>query len=207
MEDREIIKQVLSGDSDAFGLLVERYQNRIYSLALRITGNEDDACDMAQETFLRAWRSLSAFKFECAFSTWLFRLAHNICLDHLRAVKRRPAVSLTVADDDGEQAAQLDLPDPAPDPEQAALRAEEHAALARALSALPADYREILTLRAIDDLSYSEIAAILHLQEGTVKSRLSRARAQLRNKLLQNGNNSSSEASSLTERRVRDALR
>ena len=206
MEDRDIIEQVLAGDTDAFGQLVERYQSKVYNLALRMTGSEDDASDMAQEAFLRAWRSLPAFQFESAFSTWLFRLTHNICIDHLRAQKRRPTVSLTVADDEGEEAVQLDVPDPAPDPELAAILAEDRALLAMAMAELPEGFREILTLRAINDLSYSEIAEILHLQEGTVKSRLSRARAQLRTILTQIGNNSAPASSNPKERRMRNAL-
>lgn len=206
MEDREIIERVLAGDNDAFGTLVERYQTKVYNLTLRMSGNEDDACDLAQEAFLRAWRSLPAFQFESAFSTWLFRLTHNVCIDFLRARQRRPTVSLTMADDDGEEAVQLDLPDAAPNPEQALLLAEDRELVRRALDALPAETREILTLRAIHDLSYQQIAQTMHLQEGTVKSRLSRARAQLRNKVLELGNISTQEASNLAERRMRNGL-
>lgn len=194
MDDRAVIEQVLAGDNDAFGILVERYQTKIYNLALRMCGNEDDAFDLAQESFLRAWRNLGSFQFESAFSTWLFRLCSNICLDFLRAKKRRAAVSLTMTDDEGEEN-QLEVPDPGKTPEEAVLAAEDRELLTRALNELPADQREILTLRAIDDLSYSEIARILNLQEGTVKSRLSRARTALRKKLLQIGNKTKTESS------------
>lgn len=194
MDDRAVIEQVLAGDNDAFGILVERYQTKIYNLALRMCGNEDDAFDLAQESFLRAWRNLGSFQFESAFSTWLFRLCSNICLDFLRAKKRRAAVSLTMTDDEGEEN-QLELPDPGKTPEEAVLAAEDRELLTRALNELPADQREILTLRAIDDLSYSEIARIMNLQEGTVKSRLSRARTALRKKLLQIGNKTKTESS------------
>ena len=194
MDDRAVIEQVLAGDNDAFGILVERYQTKIYNLALRMCGNEDDAFDLAQESFLRAWRNLGSFQFESAFSTWLFRLCSNICLDFLRAKKRRAAVSLTMTDDEGEEN-QLEIPDPGKTPEEAVFAAEDRELLTRALNELPADQREILTLRAIDDLSYSEIARILNLQEGTVKSRLSRARTALRKKLLQIGNKTTTESS------------
>ena len=198
MDEREIIERVRAGDNDAFGALVDRYQSRVYSLALRMCGNEDDALDLSQEAFLRAWRNLPNFQFESAFSTWLFRLTHNICIDFLRSRKRKAAVSLTVSQD-GEEEAQFDLPDPAPDPEQALLMAEDRALVAKALAALPAEQREIIVLRAVNGLSYGEIAAILKLQEGTVKSRLSRARAALRNKFLQFGNNFEPAASNLSE--------
>lgn len=194
MDDRAVIEQVLAGDNDAFGILVERYQTKIYNLALRMCGNEDDAFDLAQESFLRAWRNLGSFQFESAFSTWLFRLCSNICLDFLRAKKRRAAVSLTMTDDEGEEN-QLEVPDPGKTPEEAVFAAEDRELLTRALNELPADQREILTLRAIDDLSYSEIARILNLQEGTVKSRLSRARTALRKQLLQIGNKTKTESS------------
>lgn len=200
MEDKQIIEQVLAGDNDAFGALVERYQNRVYNLALRMCGNRDDAFDLSQEAFFRAWRSLEGFQFESAFSTWLFRLTANVCLDWLRARKRRPTVSLTTVDDE-EETVELELPDPAKGPEALLLAAEDRAALARAMNQLPVEYRQILTMRAINDLSYTEIAEILQIKEGTVKSRLSRARLALRNKLLQNGNNLESDSSVFSEGR------
>jgi RNA polymerase sigma-70 factor (ECF subfamily) len=200
MDEKAIIEQVLAGDNNAFGQLVEAYQDKVYNLALRMCGNPDDAFDLAQESFFRAWRGLSGFQFESAFSTWLYRLSSNVCLDWLRAKRRRPTVSLTTVDDEDEET-QLELPDPGKSPEELLLAAEDRAALAKALNELPVEYREILTLRAINDLSYTRIAEILQIREGTVKSRLSRARVALRNKLLQNGNNLDSETSIPSERR------
>ena len=202
MDDREIIERVLAGDNNAFGELVERYQVKVYNLALRLTGNEDDACDMAQEAFLRAWRSLGAFQFESAFSTWLFRLTANVCLDWLRAKKRRPTVSLTAVDDDGEEV-QMEIADPGKSPEEILEAAEDRAALAKAMNQLPVEYRQILTMRAINDMSYTEIAEALQLREGTVNSRLSRARLWLRNLLVKSGSKSNSETSISTGRRDR----
>lgn len=206
MEDREIVEKVLSGDRDAFGILVERYQTKVYNMALRMVNNVDDAADMTQEVFLRAWKSLPAFQFESAFSTWLFRMTHNICIDHLRARQRKPTVSMTVYDDGGEESTQLDLPDTGPDPEEAAILSENRALLARALAMMPPEPREILVMRAINDMSYQQIASILHLQEGTVKSRLSRARALLKKNLTELGNNSPPGTSKPAERRMRNAL-
>ena len=200
MDEKAIIERVLAGDNNAFGELVEVYQDRVYNLALRMSGNADDAFDLAQEAFFRAWRGLSGFQFESAFSTWLFRLTSNVCLDWLRAKKRRPTVSLTTLDDEGEEV-QLEIRDPGKGPEELLLAAEDRKALAKALNELPVEYREILTLRAINDLSYEEISRILNLREGTVKSRLSRARLALRNKLLQNGNKTESASSIPSERR------
>ena len=200
MDEREIIERVKQGDNEAFGILVERYQTKVYNLALRMCGNEDDAFDLAQDAFVRAWKGLSGFQFESAFSTWLFRLTSNLCLDYLRAKKRRAAVSLTMSGEEDEQA-QLDVPDPAMTPEEAVLAAEDRTLLAQAINSLSADYRQIITLRAINDLSYAEIAKILQIQEGTVKSRLSRARTELKNKLLQIGNKKKRDTSTLSERR------
>lgn len=200
MDEKTIIEQVLAGDNNAFGQLVELYQDRVYNLALRMCGNQDDAFDLSQEAFFRAWRGLSGFQFESAFSTWLFRLTSNVCLDWLRAKKRRPTVSLTTVDDE-DQEVQMELPDPGKSPEELLLAAEDREALAKAMNQLPVEYRQILTLRAIDDLSYTQIAEILKLREGTVKSRLNRARAALRKKLLQNGNKMESETSTPSERR------
>lgn len=200
MDEQAIIEKVLAGDNNAFGELVEVYQDRVYNLALRMSGNADDAFDLAQEAFFRAWRGLAGFHFESAFSTWLFRLTSNVCLDWLRAKKRRPTVSLTTLDDEGEEV-QMEIRDPGKSPEELLLAAEDRKALVKALNELPVEYREILTLRAINDLSYEEIGRILNLREGTVKSRLSRARLALRNKLLQNGNKTESASSIPSERR------
>ena len=160
-----------------------------------MSGNEDDAFDLSQEAFLRAWRSLGSFHFESSFSTWLFRLTSNICLDFLRAKKRKAAVSLTVTDDEDGEEVQLDVVDPDKTPEEAVIAAEDRQLLIRALNELPAVQRQILTMRAIDDLSYTQIAEILQIEEGTVKSRLSRARTALRNKLLQIGNKTNTHSS------------
>lgn len=202
MDEKQIIEQVLAGDNNAFGLLVERYQDRVYNLALRMCGNADDAFDLAQEAFFRAWRGLSGFQQDAAFSTWLFRLAANVCLDWLRAKKRRPTVSLTTVDDNGE-AVQMELRDPSKCPEELLEAAEDRAALTQAMNELPIEYRQILTMRAINDMSYTEIADALSLPEGTVKSRLARARLALRKKVSLIGNKSGSTASISTGRRDR----
>lgn len=202
MDEKKIIEQVLAGDNNAFGALVEAYQDRVYNLALRMCGNADDAFDLSQEAFVRAWRGLSGFQQEAAFSSWLYRLTANVCLDWLRAKKRRPTVSLTTADDDGEEA-QLEIADPGKSPEELLEAAEDRAALVKAMNELPVDYRQILTMRAINDMSYTEIAEALALPEGTVKSRLSRARLALRNILVKNGNKNDSASSISTGRRDR----
>ncbi len=189
-----MLKKAAAGDPAAFEQLVLQYQSPIYNLCLRMTGNPEDAADMTQESFLKAWRSLDSFHFESAFSTWLYRLASNTCLDFLRSVKRRREFSLTVEDGDGNTQL-LDLPDPAPTPEASILKSEEQSQLSAAMQQLDPEQRHILTLRVVNDLSYTEIAAVLQIKEGTVKSRLARARESLRKKLLQSGNKTASKTS------------
>lgn len=198
IDERNVIQRAANGDADAFEQLVRTYQTPIYNLCLRMSGNPDDAADLSQEAFIKAWRNLGSYQFESAFSTWLYRLASNTCLDFLRSVKRRPQVSLTVEDGDGETQT-LDLPDSAPTPEEAAISKEENELLARAMQALDEQQRQILTLRVVNDLSYAEIAGILQIKEGTVKSRLARTRDALRKKLLQCGNEPPLSASKKTK--------
>lgn len=189
MDEKKWLKQAAAGSAEAFEQLVLKYQTAVYNLCLRMTGDPEDAADMTQESFLKAWRNLESFQGNSAFSTWLYRLASNTCLDHLRSVKRRPQLSLVMEDEDGETQA-LDVPDSAPTPEEQVIALDEQSRLNEALQALEEDQRQILILRAVNGLSYTEIAEALQLKEGTVKSRLARARDQLRKKLQQNGNNS-----------------
>lgn len=187
IDKKKLIKRAAKGDADAFEQLALTYQTPIYNLCLRMTGNPEDAADLTQEAFIKAWKNLGGFQFESAFSTWLYRLASNTCLDHLRSVKRRPQVSLTAEDSDGETQT-MDFPDPAPSPEAAVIVKEEQELLARAMDALDEQQRQILTLRAVNELSYAEIAELLGIKEGTVKSRLARTRDALRKILLERGN-------------------
>ena len=189
IDEKKWLKQAAAGSAEAFEQLVLKYQTAVYNLCLRMTGDPEDAADMTQESFLKAWRNLESFQGNSAFSTWLYRLASNTCLDHLRSVKRKPQLSLVLEDEDGEAQA-LDVPDSAPTPEEQVIALDEQSRLNQALQTLEEDQRQILILRAVNGLSYTEIAEALHLKEGTVKSRLARARDQLRKKLQQNGNNS-----------------
>ena len=186
MDEKLWIEQAAAGDSSAFEKLVLRYQNQVYNLALRMVSNETDAQDLAQEAFIRAWRALGSFQYSSQFSTWLYRLTSNICIDFLRAQKRHQLTSLTVLLDDESQ--QWDMPDEQPLPESQAIAREEQRILSEAMAALEPEYRQVLTLRILNDCSYQQIGKILGIREGTVKSRISRAREQLRKKLSQNGN-------------------
>ncbi|MBE6932037.1 MAG: sigma-70 family RNA polymerase sigma factor [Ruminococcaceae bacterium] len=193
MEEKKLIQQAAAGDTAAFEALVLRYQTQVYSLAYRMVGNEADAQDLAQEAFVRAWRALDSFQFSSQFSTWLYRLTSNICIDFLRSQKKRKHISLTVLQDDEQQ--QWDMPDHRPLPEEQMIVTQEREALAKAIAALDPEYRQVLILRIVNDCSYQQISEIMGIREGTVKSRLSRAREQLRKKLAQSGNFSGSSSS------------
>ena len=192
-----LVQRARQGSEEAFAALVERNQGRIYSLALRMTGNPDDAAELCQEAFLNAWKGLGRFQGESAFSTWLYRLVSNACVDLLRRDGRRRASAGPSLDD---EELNLDVPDPAPSPQDAAERQELREEIERGLSALSPEHREVLILREIHQLRYDEIADSLSLDVGTVKSRISRARKQLRNFLLKSGNFSPLPASKGTEK-------
>jgi RNA polymerase sigma-70 factor (ECF subfamily) len=199
VEEKELVQQAAAGDRSAFEQLVVRYQIPIYNLTLRMVGNEDDAFDLAQEAFLRAWRGLPDFRTESSFSTWLYRLASNVCIDFLRQKKRSKIVSLNFVDADEEEQT-MEFPDPSPSPETQSIQADERSRIEQALNELEPEYRETLTLCALHGLSYIEIAEIMDVPAGTVKSRLSRAREKMRKKLLQSGNKSDSHSSTKREK-------
>lgn len=187
MTEQELVSRAKEGDQEAFAKLVAMHEKRVYNLALRLTGNPSDGEDAAQEAFLNAWRGLKFFKGDSSFATWLYRLTSNASIDLLRRERSRRAGE-TVPLEDEEGAARLDLPDPAPGPEQALERSERTAALRRGLDALSPEHRQVLEMRALDGLSYEEIAALLELTPGTVKSRLARARLALKKVLAGDGN-------------------
>jgi len=187
--EQDLVQAARNGDRDAFGMLVEKHQGMVYALALRMVGNPEDAADLAQTAFLNAWRGLGSFDGRSAFSTWLYRLTSNACTDFLRREKRRSQFSMTMEDDkDEEDDHQLDLPDERWSPEKALEQVELRSAIRLGLAALSEDHREVLILREVEGLSYAEIAQALELEEGTVKSRIARARLALREFLIKSGN-------------------
>lgn len=193
-EERALIERAAAGEAAAFEPLVEAYQSRVYTICLRMLGNEEDAADAAQEAFIRAYTSLASFRFESRFSTWLTRLTGNVCLDMLRKRRRSRVISfndMTGEEDD----APPDIPDDRFSPEDELEKKELRAAVREALDRLPEEYRHILVLRCLCDMSYEELAETLHLEIGTVKSRLNRARKKMCAMLLQDGNLSAVGAS------------
>ena len=202
MSEEQLIRRAQQGDNGAFEELLLLHQKKVYNLCLRMSANPDDALDLSQEAFLRAWRSLGQYQFEANFSTWLFRLTSNICIDFLRRKKRRQETSLTESYDDSDEGAELSVPDAQPGPEQQAITNETKIELARAMEQLSPEHREILQLRVIEDLQYEQIADILGVRVGTVKSRGGRARLSFR-KILKAGNYFDSASSEPVEGEVR----
>ena len=186
-EELALVRRVQGGELDAFEELVRAHEKTVYNLALRMTGNPQDAEDMAQEAFLKAYRSLPEFRGESKFSVWLYRIVSNVCLDHLRKQSRRPSSSLTMEDDDGEEQ-QYDVPDESASPEKLLEQKLTREAVQRGLNQLPDEQRQILLLRELRGLSYEEIGEALGLEAGTVKSRIFRARKRLCAFLLADGN-------------------
>ena len=177
-EELQTIKKVLSGDKGAFEALVLENQKNVYNLALKITKNEADAQDVSQEAFLKAYTQLNGFRGESRFSVWLYRLTYNLCIDFLRKKPRTAVIPLTYQDDDANMH-DLEIPDIRNLPEDSLMRKETRKAIAESIGELGPDHREILTMREITGMSYGEIAQMLNISEGTVKSRLARARINL----------------------------
>lgn len=186
VSEKKIIEKVLGGDANAFEELVLKYEKTVYNLALRMVGDRDDASDMTQEAFIKAYGSLSSFRGDSKFSVWIYRITTNVCLDFLRSKSRKQQVSLTVSDDDED--AQLDIPDPSSDPEQQLMQKISMQSVEEGLKTLPDKQRQILVMRELGGMSYAEIGAALSLEEGTVKSRIFRARKRLCAFLLDSGN-------------------
>lgn len=186
-QELKLIRRVQAGDAEAFEKLMLAHEKAVFNLALRMTENREDAEDVSQEAFLKAYRSLSDFRGESKFSVWLYRIVSNVCLDFLRRKRRRPSASLTVEDDEGEEV-QWDVPDERYTPERLLERKLTQEAVRKGLAALPENQRKILLLREIEGLSYEEIGEVLDLDPGTVKSRIFRARKRLCAFLEQDGN-------------------
>ena len=186
-EEYALVQRIQSGDSDAFAVLMDLYQKQVDHLALRTVGNSEDAADMTQEAFLRAYRAIGSFRGDSKLSVWLYRLTQNVCIDFLRSRGRKPTVSLTV-ENETDEIQELDVADDRFDPEVQYQRKALRDAVRRGLDELPEEYRTILVLREINGLSYAEIGEQLQLEEGTVKSRLFRARKKLCEFLQRDGN-------------------
>lgn len=177
-DERTLVRRGQAGDEDAFARLVEWNQRGVYNLALRMTRDPEEAMDLAQETFVRAWRSLPGFRAEAKFSTWLYRIAYNVCLSRRivhPSLLANPDAAAFVAIPEGEE------------PPAVALRQERRERVVAAMGRLTPPYRLVLDLYYWRDCTYEEIASILDLPIGTVKTHLFRAKAALRDELMMAG--------------------
>ncbi len=180
--DDELVRRVQAGNAEAFEELVRRYERKVYNITYRMLGNEQDASDALQDAFLRAYRFLPKFQFKSSFYTWLYRIATNVSLSRLRGRERVETVSLDQPV--GESAdALLEIPDYKYTPERLMQQRELRRALQRAVDELPEDYRSVVVLRDLEDLSNEEVSKVLKLSVAAVKSRLHRGRLVLRDKL------------------------
>ena len=184
-EESRLIKAARRGDEEAYEKLVVEHQKLVYNLALKITGSADDALDVSQDVFLKAYLNLKSFREDRRLSVWLYRLTHNACMDHIRKTRPKNVFSLT-GDGDGDGEA-YDVPDPSPLPAEEAERRELSRIVWEAIDKLPPDKREVLVMREISGMTYAEIASALKIEEGTVKSRLSRSRLALADILKSSG--------------------
>jgi RNA polymerase sigma-70 factor (ECF subfamily) len=178
--DADLVRQTLCGTTAAYNGLVQRYQRQVYNLAYRMLGNAEDAGDLVQDTFLRAYGALASFRQDASFLTWLYKIASNLCIDQLRSRKAKGALSLDVELEEGREPA-ADARTSAP--EDAAVRDAVQDVVQRAIMNLPEKYRAVVVMRHLQDMSVDEIARALDLPTGTVKTHLFRAREMLRGRL------------------------
>lgn len=187
LDEKTLVEQAKQGSKEAFSQLVERNHKKIYNLAYRMTGNGEDALDVSQEAFIKAWQALPNFKGESAFSTWLYRLASNTAIDLLRKENRKPKTSLTSDFLEDEEGTETQIPDERFSPEKALEQKELSRAVETGLGLLSDQHRQVLVMRELSGLSYQEIATTLELDLGTVKSRIARGRGILKKFLQKEG--------------------
>ena len=181
ISDNQIIERTLAGETDAFGLLVRRWERPIYGLSLRMLGRDEDARDVCQETFLAAFRNLGKFRGDAKFSSWIYRIALNACHSRLRKNGSVSVYSLDTEDDDGRK---YELPDLEAKNVAERLHSDERAALVRkGLQALPAEMRQVIVMKEYHEMTFAEIAEVLQIPVSTVKSRLYTGLQQMRARL------------------------
>lgn len=196
INDDDLIEKSKAGDLNAFEALIARYEKKVYTIAFRFMGNQDDAKDLAQEAFIRVYKSLNNFRGESSFLTWLYHIISNLCKDELRKQQKKKTISLEIVRETKKNSptASVNLP------EENYIRKEKQQALQEVINTLPIDYKWIIIMREFQQFSYEEIAAQIGCSIGTVKSRLNRGRQLLRDGVLKR-EEIFNESSTLGERR------
>ena len=181
--DELLVKKAQKGDMEAFEALVLKYEKIVFNISVRMLSDQDDALDASQDVFLKVYKSIKGFKSEAKFSTWIYRVTSNVCLDIIRRRKDRASVSLDakIEFDDGE--ASIDPISDTPCVEKEIERSELKRLVSEAVNELPENHRTMIILRDFQDMSYQDIAYVLDCPEGTIKSRISRARKVLKDLL------------------------
>ena len=182
-EEKQLIERSRKGDIAAFDKLVRRYERTVYNVAYRLSNSHDDASDIAQEAFVRAWNNLKSFRGEAQFSTWIHRIVTNVFLDDRKKKRSRPTTSLEESVDLDENSVTRQYEDTSPSPEALMEGEERRMILEKAVQTLPEAQRVMIFMYHNQGLAYEEIAEITELPIGTVKSRLNRARLALRDRL------------------------
>lgn len=178
IEDKQLIADAIAGKQDAYKRLMKKYHNAISHLIMRMVGNQGDVEDLTQEAFIKAFNSLASFNDEFAFSTWLYKIATNNCIDYLRKRKLKTfSIDRPVGYDDSQQ--QYEIPDSSHIPDTAILQDQQSTAIRLAIESLPEKYRLVIVMRHQEEKSYEEIASELDLPLGTVKAHIFRAREML----------------------------
>ncbi len=183
--DSDLVVRAIAGREESFEELVRRYQRPIVAYVYRMVGDYDAALDLTQEVFIKVYNSLARYRAEYKFSTWIYRIAHNSAIDHLRRNNTRLEDLECKSDDGGSY--EKPLASAAPSPEQLSERSERRAEIEEVVQNLPPGYRELITLRHALDFSYDEIVEVTGLPLGTVKNRIFRAREVMREELLRRG--------------------
>jgi RNA polymerase sigma factor (sigma-70 family) len=181
-DEGKIISAALAGDQRAYAKLVDKHRSAIFHIINRIVRNDEVARDLVQETFMKAFSSLASYRSEYRFSTWLYKIAANSSIDHLRK-KRIQALSLDRPMETEDGSVGMDIPDYSYDPERELVKKQQRFSIEEAIESLPDKYREVIIYRHKDDKSYDEIADLLGIPVGTVKARIFRARELLKKKL------------------------
>ena len=185
LSDHELIDRAKNGDEDAFAEIVSRYKNPITNFLYRFLNDYEEAVDLAQETFVRVYFALDRYHTQYAFSTYIYRIAANLAISEIRKRKRRSILSLTgLFQTDEENSTEFQPPDTRPLPDRDLVDDEQARVIAKAIATLPPKYRVPIVLRDVEGRSYEEVAEIMQLGLGTTKSRISRARGLLREKLI-----------------------
>ena len=179
MDDRDLVGRARRGDREAFTQLIVQYQVPLYNMALRMVGGPDDAADIAQESFLRAWEKIRTLR-DAPFKSWLFQIAANLCYDHFRRGRR-----YGVMPEEDQTGNVVGLGITTPDPQERAEASERNKLVRESIEALEHDMRIAIILRDVNGMAYDEIAGVLRVPLGTVKSRIARARAQVQERLQQ----------------------